>query len=113
MCQEIGRFLYASGDNYARHIHDGPMAKAYVRRLGNTAHPRRAAAWQNGSPAIMQFRHPQKWRTCKSLHYHGRGKCGALRLDKAPVNSESGDGRNDQHGHRSGGAVRPGDGPLL
>jgi hypothetical protein len=46
------------------------MAKAYVRRLGNT-HLR--WPWQpgrNGSPANMQFRHPQKWRTCKALHCH-------------------------------------------
>lgn len=49
-----------------------------------------------------------QWRTCKSLAswnllwMYDRGKYGALRLDKAPVNSESG------HGHRGGGAARPG-----
>jgi hypothetical protein len=49
-------------------------------------------------------------KLCIVTMIHSRGKHGALRLDKAPVNSESGDGRNDQHGHRGGGAVWPGDG---
>ncbi|CAD6269354.1 unnamed protein product [Miscanthus lutarioriparius] len=47
--------------------YDGPTAKAYVRRLGNTASPRRPRhPGRNGSMANVQFRHLQQRRTCKS-----------------------------------------------
>ena len=38
----------------------------------------------------------------------GHGKYDAFRLDKALVNSESGNGQNDRHGHRGGRVARPG-----
>jgi hypothetical protein len=38
----------------------------------------------------------------------GRAQYGALLLDKALVNSDSGDGRSGKHGHRGCGAAWPG-----
>jgi hypothetical protein len=55
--------------------------------------------------AALQKWHPGKLHPYMCMMIHGRAQYGALRLDKAPVNSESSDGRNGKHSHRGGGAA--------